>query len=38
MKRGETVHLPWQPLHPAARSGLIEIASRLGPLVLRWGT
>ena len=33
----ETVRLPLQPLHPAARAGLIEIASRLGPLVLRWG-
>jgi hypothetical protein len=33
----ETVRLPLQPLHPAVRAGLIEIASRLGPLVLRWG-
>jgi 4-hydroxy-tetrahydrodipicolinate synthase len=33
----ETVRLPLQPLHPAVRSGLIEIANRLGPLVLRWG-
>jgi len=33
----ETVRLPLQPLHPAVRSGLIEIARRLGPLVLRWG-
>jgi 4-hydroxy-tetrahydrodipicolinate synthase len=33
----ETVRLPLQPLHPSARSGLIEIANRLGPLVLRWG-
>jgi 4-hydroxy-tetrahydrodipicolinate synthase len=33
----ETVRLPLQPLHPSVRSGLIEIASRLGPLVLRWG-
>jgi 2-keto-3-deoxy-L-arabinonate dehydratase len=32
----ETVRLPLQPLHPAVRAGLIEIASRLGPLVLRW--
>jgi 2-keto-3-deoxy-L-arabinonate dehydratase len=31
------VRLPLQPLHPAVRSGLIEIANRLGPLVLRWG-
>ena len=33
----DTVRLPLQPLHPAVRAGLIEIASRLGPLVLRWG-
>src|SRR5712691_2547736 len=33
----ETVRLPLQPLHSAVRAGLIEIASRLGPLVLRWG-
>jgi len=28
---------PWPPLHPAVREGLIEIARRLDPLVLRWG-
>ena len=33
----DTVRLPLQPLHPAARAGLIEIAKALGPLVLRWG-
>jgi 2-keto-3-deoxy-L-arabinonate dehydratase len=33
----ETVRHPLQPLHPAVRAGLIEIADRLGPLVLRWG-
>jgi len=33
----ETVRLPLQPLRPAVRTGLIEIASHLGPLVLRWG-
>src|SRR5712672_926931 len=33
----ETVRLPLQPLHPAVRAGLIEIANRLDPLVLRWG-
>jgi 2-keto-3-deoxy-L-arabinonate dehydratase len=42
MKQGgviqhDTVRLPLQPLHPATRAGLIEIASRLDPLVLRWG-
>jgi 2-keto-3-deoxy-L-arabinonate dehydratase len=33
----ETVRHPLQPLHPAVRTGLIEIANHLGPLVLRWG-
>jgi len=28
---------PWPPLHPATRAGLLEIARRLDPLVLRWG-
>jgi 4-hydroxy-tetrahydrodipicolinate synthase len=28
---------PQQPLHPATRAGLIEIARRLDPVVLRWG-
>ena len=28
---------PVPQLHPAARSGLVEIARRLDPLVLRWG-
>jgi dihydrodipicolinate synthase/N-acetylneuraminate lyase len=28
---------PLLPLHPATRSGLIETARRLDPLVLRWG-
>jgi 2-keto-3-deoxy-L-arabinonate dehydratase len=35
--RHDTVRLPLQPLHPAVRAGLIEIARRLDPLVLRWG-
>jgi 2-keto-3-deoxy-L-arabinonate dehydratase len=35
--RHETVRLPLQPLHPAVRAGLIEIANRLDPVVLRWG-
>jgi len=34
--RHETVRLPLQPLHPAVRAGLIEIARGLDPLVLRW--
>ena len=28
---------PWPSLSDAARAGLIEIARRLDPLVLRWG-
>jgi len=28
---------PLQPLHPATHRGLIEIAARLDPLVLKWG-
>jgi 4-hydroxy-tetrahydrodipicolinate synthase len=28
---------PIAPLHPATRAGLIEVARRLDPLVLRWG-
>ena len=28
---------PLQPLHPATRAGLIEVARRLDPVVLRWG-
>jgi 4-hydroxy-tetrahydrodipicolinate synthase/2-keto-3-deoxy-L-arabinonate dehydratase len=27
---------PYAPLHPATRAGLIEIAQRLDPLILRW--
>jgi 2-keto-3-deoxy-L-arabinonate dehydratase len=32
----ETARHPWPPLDPAARAGLLEIARRLDPLVLRW--
>jgi dihydrodipicolinate synthase/N-acetylneuraminate lyase len=28
---------PFPPMHPATRTGLIETARRLDPLVLRWG-
>jgi 4-hydroxy-tetrahydrodipicolinate synthase len=35
--RSEAVRHPLQPLHPATRAGLIEIARQLDPLVLRWG-
>ena len=28
---------PWPAMHPAVRSGLIEVARSLDPMVLRWG-
>ena len=33
----EAARRPLQPLHPATRAGLIELARELDPLVLRWG-
>lgn len=33
----ETVRAPLPAMHPATRAGLIEIARRLDPVVLRWG-
>jgi len=33
----DAVRHPLQPLHPATRAGLIDIARRLDPVVLRWG-
>ncbi len=33
----EAVRHPSGPLHPAIRAGLVEIARRLDPLVMRWG-
>ena len=33
----DAVRHPVAPLHPATRAGLLEIARRLDPLVLRWG-
>src|SRR4051794_11320816 len=35
--RSDLARHPIRPLHPATRAGLIEIARRLDPLVLRWG-
>lgn len=35
--RSEAVRHPLQPLHPETRRGLMEIARRLDPIVLRWG-
>ena len=28
---------PWPSMHPATRAGLLEVAQRLDPMVLRWG-
>ena len=33
----DAVRHPTPPLHPATRAGLIELAKRVDPLVLRWG-
>lgn len=35
--KSEAVRHPLQPLHPETRKGLIELARRLDPVVLRWG-
>ena len=33
----DAVRHPFEPLHPATRAGLLEIAEDLQPLALRWG-
>jgi len=35
--RSDSVRHPLEPLHPATRAGLIELAREVDPLVLRWG-
>lgn len=35
--RSDAVRHPLEPLHPAARAGLLELAGELNPLALRWG-
>jgi 2-keto-3-deoxy-L-arabinonate dehydratase len=35
--RSEAVRHPLEPLHPAARAGLLELAREVDPLALRWG-
>jgi len=35
--RSDFVRHPLQPLHPETRKGLIEVARRVDPIVLRWG-
>jgi dihydrodipicolinate synthase/N-acetylneuraminate lyase len=33
----EFVRHPIMPLHPATRAGLVDLAHRLDPMILRWG-
>ena len=35
--RSDAVRHPLQPLHPATRAGLLELAGEAQPLALRWG-
>jgi 2-keto-3-deoxy-L-arabinonate dehydratase len=35
--KSDAVRHPLEPLHPATRSGLLELAHRLNPIALRWG-
>jgi 2-keto-3-deoxy-L-arabinonate dehydratase len=35
--KSEAVRHPLQPLHPQTRKGLIDVARRTNPMVLRWG-
>jgi 4-hydroxy-tetrahydrodipicolinate synthase len=35
--RSDAVRHPFAPMHPAVREGLLKVARRLDPLVLRWG-
>jgi 4-hydroxy-tetrahydrodipicolinate synthase len=34
--RSDAVRHPTLPLHPSTRAGLLELAHRLQPLILRW--
>ena len=35
--KSEAVRHPLEPLHPATRAGLLELARALDPVALRWG-
>jgi 2-keto-3-deoxy-L-arabinonate dehydratase len=35
--KSDSVRHPLEPLHPATRQGLLELARELNPLALRWG-
>ncbi len=35
--RSDAVRHPLEPLHPATRAGLLELAAELDPIAIRWG-
>jgi 4-hydroxy-tetrahydrodipicolinate synthase len=35
--QSDAVRHPLEPLHPATRAGLLELAAEANPLALRWG-
>ena len=35
--KSDAVRHPLEPLHPATRTGLLELAHEMKPLALRWG-
>ena len=35
--KSDAVRRRLEPLHPATRAGLLELAEEVGPLALRWG-
>ena len=35
--KSDAIRHPLEPLHPAARAGLLELAADVNPLALRWG-
>jgi 2-keto-3-deoxy-L-arabinonate dehydratase len=35
--KSDAVRHPLEPLHPATRKGLLELAAEVRPLALRWG-
>jgi len=35
--KSDAVRHPLEPLHPATRAGLLELAGEVNPLALRWG-
>ncbi len=35
--KSDAVRHPLEPLHPATRAGLLELAAKVSPLALRWG-